>query len=231
MSFLHSQFQSLSHLSLICLSTTHLKNKNKKSQFNPLLPLAAILGLSVSQTFLKKQLSVFANVTSSSPVQFCSHFRVICRSISPPTVFTKVTNYPILRSQKGHFQFSSYLNLSTAFNTVNHCDIFPLCPPWQKSPYFLVTVLATLFQFYSTIIFYPAIRYYILKFFGAQSSFSSIYLHPTTFIISSLSLKCRWFLRYSPAHTSLSYKPIYPTAYLTPLMSQRYLKHKRSKLN
>lgn len=91
-------------------------------------------------------------------------FHLICRSISPPTVFTKVTKLPYGRKPKRAFQFSSYLKLSTALSSVNRSNIFPLWPPWQDSLFILLLTFWKLFfrKFYRTIIFYAVIRYYKL---------------------------------------------------------------------
>lgn len=144
-----------------------------------------MLGLYHRLFFFLKELSVcWYHFFISNSVLF--PFHLICRSISPPTVFTKVSKLPHGRKPKRTFQFSSYLKLSTAFSSVNHSNIFPLWPPWQDSLFiFLLTFWKLFFrQFYRTSIFSAVIRYYKLKFLGVPSSFSSIYPHPTTFIIS-----------------------------------------------
>ena len=123
---------------------------------------------------------MFADITSSSPIQFCSPSIWFIGPLAHQQCLLKSQNYPMVGSHKGHFQFSSYLNLSTPFSSVTHSNIYPLCPPWQDSLFILLLTFWKLFfrQFYRTIIFYAVIRYYKLKFLGVLSSFSNIYPHP-----------------------------------------------------
>ena len=131
---------------------------------------------------------MFADIDSSSPIQFCFPSIWFVGPLAHQQCSLKSQNYPMAGSHKGHFQFLSYLNLSTAFSSVTHSNIFPLGPSWQDSLFILLLTFWKLFfrQFYRTIIFYAVIRYYKLKFLGVLSSFSSIYPHPAAAAAKSL---------------------------------------------